>query len=236
MFPPRITATAATAAKTFAVSVVAGAVALALAGQAGASSGTMYGDPAAAAKYWRPQRYDDCVLMASADVIGEVTGEQPSEQAIIAKAESTSSTVHPGSIYAKPADVDDPSSGMGTDVADVPALLARYQVAAIVTDRDDAPASGAPRGLGRLEQEMTEGHKVIVSLNAELIWHQPVEAKDKNGKAESDHAVVVTGVDTVNNIVHLNDSGTAEGRDAQVPILLFVESWDTSNELMVVTT
>jgi hypothetical protein len=31
----------------------------------------MYGDPAAAAKYWRYQKYDDCVLMSSADVVGQ---------------------------------------------------------------------------------------------------------------------------------------------------------------------
>ena len=77
---------------------------------------------------------------------------------------------------------------------------------------------------------------MIVSVNAELIWHQPVETKDENGNPRGDHAVVVTGVDTANNVVHLNDSGTPEGRDEQIPMALFVQAWDASNELMVVTT
>ncbi|MGE5286814.1 MAG: hypothetical protein ACM3ML_06330 [Micromonosporaceae bacterium] len=45
----------------------------------------------------------------------------------------------------------------------------------------------------------------------------------------------MTGVDATRGIVHLNDSGTAEGRDEQIPLQLFVEAWETGNELMVVT-
>lgn len=52
----------------------------------------------------------------------------------------------------------------------------------------------------------------------------------------SDHAVVVTGVDTENGIVHLNDSGTPTGRDEQIPMETFVEAWATSHDFMAVTT
>ena len=63
---------------TAALTVAASVVLLGLAGPTQATSGTMYGDPVAVAKYWRYQQYwDDCVLMSSADVIGEVTGQQP---------------------------------------------------------------------------------------------------------------------------------------------------------------
>ncbi len=56
-------------------SAAAGALALGLAAPAGASAGgPSYGDPAAAAKWWRLQTYDDCALMASADVVGQMTG------------------------------------------------------------------------------------------------------------------------------------------------------------------
>ena len=61
--------TFATIAKTAALALAAGALTLGLAVPAEAASGTMYGDPAAAAQWWRHQQYDDCVLMASADVI-----------------------------------------------------------------------------------------------------------------------------------------------------------------------
>jgi len=218
---------------TFAV--FAGAVALGAAAPANASSGKMYGDPVAAAKYWQEQQYDDCVLMASADVIGEITGVAPTEEAIIAKAEATPSTVGPGPIYTKPANPDDPDSGEGTSMQDVPRLLSQYKIKAVITDKDDAAESGIPTGMTALEHALGGDHKVIVSVNAELIWHEPVEDKDKKGNPEANHAVVVTGVDTAHDVVHLNDSGSSEGRDAQVPMRLFVRAWDASDDEMVVT-
>src|SRR5665213_3278264 len=116
------TSNIAAIAKTATLAVVAGAIALGLAGPAEAAAGTMYGDPAAAAKYWRYQKYDDCVLMSSADVIGQVTGKEPSEPTIIKLAQSTPSVIHPGSIYTTPANTKSPNSGMGTSFADVPTL------------------------------------------------------------------------------------------------------------------
>lgn len=226
----------ATAFKTATFALAAGAVALGFASPADAAAGTMYGDPAAAAKYWRQQTYDDCVLMSAADVIGQVTGREPSERAIIKVAQSTPSVVHPGSIYTKPADAEHPNSGMGTSVADIPTLLAHYGVDAVITDEDHATATGVATGMAALEQYLGSGHAVIVSINAEMIWGQPVEETDSAGNPRSDHAVVVTGVDTENGIVHLNDSGTPTGRDEQIPMETFVEAWATSHDFMAVTT
>ena len=75
-------------ARTTGVAVLAGAAALSLGiGTAQAapgtpepsgSEGTLYGDPTTAAPYWRYQSYDDdCVEMSVADVVGEITGDQP---------------------------------------------------------------------------------------------------------------------------------------------------------------
>jgi hypothetical protein len=41
-------------------------------------------------------------------------------------------------------------------------------------------------------------------------------------------------VDTAAGVVHLNDSGSEEGRDEQVPIDIFVRSWDSSDDQMTV--
>jgi hypothetical protein len=226
----------ATTAKTVAFAAAAGFMALGLATPAEAASGTMYGDPAAAAQWWRHQKYDDCVLMSSADVIGQMTGKEPSEQSIIKKAQSTPSAIHPGSIYIKPADAKDPNSGQGTMFADVPTLLKLYNVDAVVSNKDHAGKTGVPAGIEGVEQLLGGGHAVIVSVNAEMIWGKPIDTKDENGNPVSDHAVVVTGVDTANNVVHLNDSGNPKGRDEQIPLGLFVKAWDTSNELVVVST
>lgn len=48
--------------------------------------------------------------------------------------------------------------------------------------------------------------------------------------------MVVTGVDTAAGIVHLNDSGSEDGRDEQVSIKVFMRSWNSSDEQMTVTT
>ncbi|MGO9155027.1 hypothetical protein [Mycobacterium sp.] len=223
-------------AKAATFAAVVGALAVGLAGEADAASGTMFGDPTAAAKWWRHQQYDDCVLMSTAEVVGQMTGKEPSERAVIAVAQSTPSATHPGSIYVKPADKKNPNSGMGTSMLDIPTLLAYYGVDAKATEADRAARTGIPTGMGALEQFLGGGHKVIVSVNAEMIWHKPVEEKDSDGKPRSDHAVVVTGVDTVNGVVHLNDSGTAKGRDEQIPMQLFTKAWATGHNFMVVTT
>ena len=213
----------ATAALTIAASVVL----LGLAGPTHATSGSMYGDPVAVAKYWRYQQYwDDCVLMSSADVIGEVTGQEPSEEAIIDTAQSTPSAFPPGPIYTKPANPNDPNSGEGTWFRDIPTLLARYNIGAVVRHGS----------IEEVEQQLGAGHRVFASVNGELIWHQRVEEKDKNGHPTHDHAVVVTGVDTGSNVVHLNDSGSSSGRDAQIPMALFIRAWNASDKLMAVTT
>lgn len=227
--------TFATIAKTATFAVVASAIALGLATPAGAAAGTMYGDPTAAADYWQYQKYDDCVLMASADVIGQITGKQPSEQAIIRRAQLTPSVVHPGSIYTTPANTKNPNSGMGTSFADVPQLLKLYKIDATITNKAHAAKDGIAGGIEGLEEQLAEDHKVIVSVNGELIWGQPVENKDDDGNPRGDHAVVVTGIDTANNVVHLNDSGSKDGRDEQIPMALFMKAWEASKELMVFT-
>jgi Peptidase_C39 like family len=212
---------------TAALVVAAGVVLLGLAGPTHATSGTMYGDPVAMAKYWRYQQYwDDCVLMSSADVIGEVTGQQPSEEAIIDMAQSTPSAFPPGPIYTRPANSNDPNSGEGTWFRDIPTLLARYNIGAVVRHGS----------IEEVEQQLGAGHRVFASVNGELIWHQRVDEKDKNGHPAHDHAVVVTGVDTGGNVVHLNDSGSSSGRDAQIPMALFIRAWNASDKLMAVTT
>jgi hypothetical protein len=196
-------------------------------------TGTLYGDPAAAAPFWHYQEYDDdCVEMAVADVVGELSGEEPPEHAIVKVAQSTPSAVHHGPIYVKPGKR---RAGSGTSFDDEPALLAHYGIDAVSTDKESAKKTGVPTGMKALERDLADGHKTIVAVNAELIWRQPVEDKTSDGDPEANHAVVVTGVDTAAGIVHLNDSGSEDGRDEQIPMELFVRSWDTSDDQMTVT-
>jgi hypothetical protein len=197
------------------------------------AAGTLYGDPTVAAPFWRFQQYDDdCIEMAVADVVGELTGHEPSEQAIVRVAQSTPSAVHAGPVYTKP---KKRKPGSGTSFDDEPALLAHYGIHAVSTDRRNADRTGVPTGMPALERDLAEGRKAIVAVNAELIWREPVEDKTSDGEPEPNHAVVVTGVDTAAGIVHLNDSGIEDGRDERVPIELFTRSWASGKEHMTVT-
>lgn len=219
---------------TFATSVTLG-FATGLAHADDTTTGGMYGDPAAAAAYWRPQTYDDCALMAAADVVGEVTGHPVSEQEIIAVAQKLPSQSHPGSIYTLPKDKNDPNSGEGTSANDIPLLLAHYGISSVLTNRSDASTTGVATGMAALKHYLASNRKVIVEVNGELIWGQPVDTKEKNGDPASDHAVVVTGIDAVNGTVHLNDSGADNGADETVSVALFSKAWATSDDEMIVT-
>jgi uncharacterized protein YvpB len=229
----------ATAVRTAGVAVLAGVAALGLAiGTAHAAPGTpdppsgagrLYGDPAAAAPYWHYQKYDDdCVEMAVADVVGQVTGHALTEQAIVSVAQSTPSTVHSGPIYNKPGKR---KAGDGTYFDDEPTLLAHYGIRAVSTDKSSTP----PTSLEAIEQDLEAGRKVIVGANSEVLWGDPVVDKTPSGKPDSNHAVVVTGIDTRAGIVHLNDSGSEDGRDEQVTLAVFIRSWASSDNQMTVT-
>lgn len=194
------------------------------------AAGPVYGDPVAAAQYWREQHFDDCSLMAVADVVGQLTGTEPSEQAILTVAQHTPSKVHPGPIYAPPRNPGDPSSGQGTATEDEVALLEYYGIHGVLTDRPHASGTGVDTGVAALQQHLAAGRKVIAGVNGETIWQ-----RSDGNRVRNDHAVVVTGIDTKAKLVHLNDSGTPDGRDEQVPIATFTKAWDTGDDEMVVT-
>jgi hypothetical protein len=171
----------------------------------------MYGDPDAAAPYWRRQHGSNCAEIAVADVIGEVTGREPTEQEIDATAENTPSPFMPGGSVWHP--------GAPSEIRDLPALLAHYGIdsRAIQTNIDV------------LESELARGHKVIAAVNSQILWN------GGGNRKIVDHFVVVTGIDTDANVVHLNDSGIDTGSDEQVPLATFENSWATSNKQAVVT-
>lgn len=183
-------------------------------GLAGAEpDGRMYGDPEAAAPYWRYQDQEDCGLMAVADVVGQLTGHEPTQIGIELRGIFTPSQSHGGDVYFFD----------GTSPQDMVVLLQHYGI------RSEMTTGNTMRGL---EDYLDGGHKVIAALNAETIWNYP---PGQGQRTQADHAVVVTGVDTANDIVHLNDSGTPNGRDELIPRNTFVQAWSTSDNLLIVT-
>jgi hypothetical protein len=200
------------AARTAGVAILLVAAAVGLTGVAHAD-GQMYGDPEAAAPYWRYQHQQDCGLMAVADVIGQLTGREPSQIGMELRGIFTKSETHRGDVY----------HFDGTSPQDLVLLLQKHGIQSDLTTGNS---------MGTLEQDLAGGHKVIAALNAETIWNYPAGDGDRT---KPDHAVVVTGVDTGTNIVHLNDSGTPNGRNEQIPIATFSQAWATSDDLLIVT-
>jgi hypothetical protein len=170
----------------------------------------MFGEPVVAAAYWREQHASDCGEMSVADVVGQVTGRQPSERQIIELAENTPSTAGPGPIW-KP-------TGF-TDIRDLPILLRHYGIKADNVQTD----------IGALKHKLGEGNKIIALLNAETIWNRPGKRNSGN------HFVVVTGIDNRSGVVHLNDSAINTGRDEKVSLATFEQAWAPNFHSAIVT-
>ncbi|MBV9720768.1 MAG: hypothetical protein JO082_02470 [Mycobacterium sp.] len=203
-----------TTATTAAAALVAFAVAVepfrAAADPLGANQPTgMFGNPAAAAPFWRLQHSSDCGEMAVADVVGQITGNEPDERSITSLAKTTPGVTGGGPIYHR---------RRGTDFRNLPVLLAHYGI----------QSSLAESNLGGLEQDLVQGRKVIAAVNAESLWN------DGGNRDTDDHDVVVTGIDPQAGVVHLNDSGIATGRDERVSLATFEHSWGTSGDRVVV--
>jgi hypothetical protein len=188
---------------------VATAAVIGFAGAAHATQGGIHGDPAAAAPYWRYQQQEyDCGEMAVADVIGQISGREPTEDEITGTAATVPSGSHPGPIYR-------PSAR--TKNGDLVVLLRHYGI----------PASDVHTNIDSLDRALDAGRKVIVGLNDKTIW-------DESGNhTQENHFVVVTGIDTAAGVVHLNDSGIQAGRDEQVPIGTFEKAWATSDNFAI---
>lgn len=192
-----------------------------------ASAAGVYGDPAAAAKYWHAQSLEDnCGLMAVADVVGEITGNQPTEEQMITLAENTPSAVNPGPVYAPRNDPSHTNGNGGISVEDLPVLLNHYGIKSTMLWTQNGSADKPT--LSSLQQYLGENRKVITWVNSAVVWN----TSDQRTKA--DHYVVVTGIDTTSQIVHLNDPG-ADHADEQVPISSFTTAWQTGEDSVVFT-
>jgi predicted double-glycine peptidase len=194
--------------------------------EAAPAAAGVYGDPAAAAMYWRAQSLEDnCGLMSVADVVGEITGNLPTEEQMTTLAEHTPSAVNPGPIYAPRNDPSHSGDNSGVSVEDLPVLLNHYGIKSTML-----PETGSHKepGLPELEQYLGDSRKVITWVNSAVIW----DTSDQRTKA--DHFVVVTGIDTNSETVHLNDPG-ADHPDERVSISRFTKAWQTGEDSVIFT-
>lgn len=155
-----------------------------------------------------------CVLMATTMVIGQLTGVMPDPQQIIYEALTTPSTVKPGPMF---------NPKTGTNSADVLALLEKHGIAAVSTQYSKGQADLA---WDNLKQTLIDGNSVIAIVKAQILWGRGTPDMAFTG----DHDVTVLGIDTVNNIVYLNDSAweSDKGQGMAVPMDLFMKAWSAN--------
>jgi hypothetical protein len=185
----------------------------------------VYGDPEAAAKYWQQQSLEDnCGLASVADVVGEVTGNAPTENQIIKLAQNTPSSIRNGPIYLPTGDPGHEGAKGGIDMADTVVLLEHYGIKSRMT-YDKHPEEV---GLPKLEEYLGANRKIIAWVNSGTI----LDSNDQ--RTDPDHFLVVTGIDTNNDVVHLNDP-YADHADTKVSIAKFMTAWKIAQESIVVT-
>lgn len=185
----------------------------------------VYGDPDAAAEFWQQQSYEDnCGLASVADVVGEVTGHSPTEQQIIKLAQHTPSSIRNGPIYAPTGDPAHDGPNGGIDMADTVVLLDHYGIKSHMT-YDKHPEEV---GLSSLEQYLAANRKIIAWVNSGTILNS------NDQRTSADHLLVVTGIDTNSDVVHLNDP-YADHANTKVSIGTFMTAWKIGQESIVVT-
>lgn len=92
--------------------------------------------------------------MAVADVVGQLTGREPSQIGIELRGIFTKSVSHRGDVYFFD----------GTSPEDMVLLLEKYGIQSTLTTGNT---------MQTLEQDLAGGHKVIAAVNAETIWNYP---------------------------------------------------------------
>lgn len=188
-----------------------------------ATSG-VYGNPAAAAKYWQQQSLEDnCGLVSVADVVGEITGRAPTEQQMITLAENTPSQTNPGPIYAPRNDPSHTNGNGGIEMGDIVVLLDHYGIKSFMADNTHPDQTG----MTALQRYLTTDRKIIAWVNSAIVWNT------SDQRTTADHFLVVTGLDTRAELVDLNDPG-AEHADEQVSVATFLNAWNTGGDSIVV--
>ncbi|BBY64056.1 hypothetical protein MHEL_22990 [Mycolicibacterium helvum] len=185
----------------------------------------LIGNPAAKEVYFVPQgNTNRCVLMSTAMVIGQLKGidNMPTAQQITDEAATTPSTVTPGKM------IYDPVKDTYVAYADALALLENHGITATSTQFSKGQGTAA---LDNVKGALTAGESVIVTVNANIAWGRAAPG----GAVTANHAITVLGIDTVNDIVYVNDSAfLTKGQGMAVKLDVFMSAW-AANDYQTIT-
>ncbi|MZP28601.1 hypothetical protein GTO91_02560 [Heliobacterium undosum] len=162
------------------------------------------------------QNYEDtCAIRSQQFIIEQFTGLPMTEEQLMAEA-SANGWYTPGG---------------GTPLEDVGNLLELHGIP--VNRIENA-------NIFNLANELAQGHKVIIGVDSGELWQeQPILSNiaDQLGISGTDHAVVVSGIDTSDPEhikVIVSDPGTGEAA-ATYPLEDFLDAWQDSGCYMVST-
>jgi hypothetical protein len=165
-----------------------------------------------------------CVLMSTAMVIGQLLGpdKMPTAAEIINEAATTPSTVTAGT------NIYDPVNDTYVKNADALALLDAHGITAMSTQYSKNQGELA---YTNLKKALIDGDSVIVTIKAQIAWGQGTPDMAYSG----DHAITVLGIDTVNNIVYVNDGAWAtRGKGMGLTLDTFMTAW-SANDYQTIT-
>jgi hypothetical protein len=122
-----------------------------------------------------------------------------------------------------------PVGANGMSLQDAQEILAHYDVPSHIVH----PASHQ-QAIDALANYLEQGRNVILSVNASPIWYDGNQTYD-NPSGGPDHALVVTAINDQTGVVTLSDPGSPDGNEEQVPLNVFMEAWNASDDQMLVT-
>ncbi|WNG80537.1 hypothetical protein C6A86_020255 [Mycobacterium sp. ITM-2016-00316] len=196
-----------------------------------------YGNYATNKPYWIFQGdASSCAIMASAGIIGQLTGVMPTQQAILEQAWSTPSDIFNGQAIFE-GDGDEPGKHYGTNTVDVLKLL---NLNGVDADMTSFLRSQRQLALDTMTASLADRQGVLVSLKADIVWKayentffHPERYRPPGSTMSSDHMVIVLSVNTSKNVVYINDSAWANGQGLPVPLDKFLDAWQTSSYTLV---
>lgn len=169
------------------------------------------GNPQEAMNEWEFQgQTNRCAVYSQKFVIEEITGQDVDIDELAELAESNGWF----------------SEEDGTPIVHMNKLLEAYGIHSEVSYNND---------ISDLQEALSGGHKVIVSLDADEVWYGDNDTIFTPGQS-ANHAVEVIGIDNSDPdhpMVILNDSGTPDGCGEMVPADEFMDAWEDGGFHMV---
>jgi hypothetical protein len=190
-----------------------------------------YGD-LSNAQYWVGQHSENCNLMATGMVIGQLYGRTPTERQLVLQAMHTPSvdSDKPGQVMYRGLKSTD---GVGWE--DGIELMRRNGITGVKSQYRDADSA-----MAALKDALSSGKAVVVGTNGQVVYDYVEKETPPPADAQrGTHAVVVIAYDERTQTVYLNDSGWGDdinpktgdyyGRAEAVPLDVFLKAWNNTS-------